>query len=64
MSVTYLPLLRLYRLSRFRAPGLPLIALLYAAMTVDSARRHTQVGVGSGAAGRTCDDEPCGGEGR
>ena len=33
-------MLRLYRLSPLRAPGLPLIALLYAAMTVDSARRH------------------------
>jgi hypothetical protein len=40
MAATYLPVLRLYRLSPLRAPGLPLIALLYAAMTVDSARRH------------------------
>jgi hopene-associated glycosyltransferase HpnB len=40
MSLSYLPMLRLYRLSPLRAPGLPLIALLYAAMTVDSARRH------------------------
>jgi len=40
MAVTYLPVLRLYRLSPLRAPCLPLIALLYAAMTVDSARRH------------------------
>ena len=40
MTVTYLPMLRLYRLSPLRAPCLPLIALLYAAMTVDSARRH------------------------
>ena len=40
MSVTYLPMLTLYRVSRLRAPTLPLIALLYAAMTVDSARRH------------------------
>jgi hopene-associated glycosyltransferase HpnB len=40
MTVTYLPVLRLYRLSPLRAPCLPLIALLYAAMTVDSARRH------------------------
>ena len=36
MSLSYLPMLRLYRLSPLRAPGLPLIALLYAAMTVDS----------------------------
>ena len=40
MSVTYLPMLRLYRLSPARAPSLPLIAALYAAMTADSARRH------------------------
>jgi hopene-associated glycosyltransferase HpnB len=40
MTVTYIPLLRLYRLSPWRAPALPLIGLLYAAMTVDSARRH------------------------
>jgi hopene-associated glycosyltransferase HpnB len=40
MAVTYLPMLRLYRLSPLRAPCLPLIAVLYAAMTVDSARRH------------------------
>ena len=40
MTVTYLPVLRLYGLSLLRAPCLPLIALLYAAMTVDSARRH------------------------
>src|SRR6266702_1940305 len=35
MSLSYLPMLRLYRLSPLRAPGLPLIALLYAAMTAD-----------------------------
>ena len=40
MSVSYLPMLRLYRLSPLRAPGLPVIAALYAAMTADSARRH------------------------
>jgi hopene-associated glycosyltransferase HpnB len=40
MSVTYGPMLRLYGLSPVRAPGLPLIAALYAAMTADSARRH------------------------
>jgi hypothetical protein len=40
MTVTYLPVLRLYGLSPLRAPCLPLIALVYAAMTVDSARRH------------------------
>jgi len=40
MAITYLPMLRFYRLSQLRAPTLPLIAALYAAMTVDSARRH------------------------
>ena len=40
MSASYLPMLRFYRLSPLRAPALPLIALLYAAMTADSARRH------------------------
>jgi len=52
MSLTYLPMLRLYRLSPLRAPGLPLIAMLYAAMTVDSARRH-YVGRGAEWKGRT-----------
>jgi hypothetical protein len=52
MSVSYLPMLRFYRLSPLRAPGLPLVALMYAAMTVDSARRYYS---GGGAAwkGRT-----------
>jgi hopene-associated glycosyltransferase HpnB len=40
MAATYLPMLRFYRLSPLRAPVLPLIAVLYAAMTADSARRH------------------------
>ena len=40
MTASYLPMLRFYRLSPLRAPALPLIALLYAAMTADSARRH------------------------
>jgi hopene-associated glycosyltransferase HpnB len=40
MTASYVPMLSLYRLSAFRAPALPLIAVLYAAMTVDSARRH------------------------
>jgi len=52
MSLSFLPLLRLYRLSPLRAPGLPLIALLYAAMTVDSARRH-YAGRGAEWKGRT-----------
>jgi hypothetical protein len=52
MSLTYLPTLRLYRLSPLRAPVLPLIALLYAAMTADSARRH-YAGRGAEWKGRT-----------
>ena len=40
MSVSFLPMLALYRLSPLRAPTLPFIAVLYAAMTLDSARRH------------------------
>jgi hopene-associated glycosyltransferase HpnB len=52
MSLSYLPVLRLYRLSPLRAPGLPLTALLYAAMTVDSARRH-YAGRGAEWKGRT-----------
>jgi hopene-associated glycosyltransferase HpnB len=52
MSLTYVPMLRLYRLSPLRAPTLPLIAMLYAAMTVDSARRH-YAGRGAEWKGRT-----------
>ena len=52
MSLSYLPMLRLDRLSPLRAPGLPLIALLYAAMTADSARRH-YAGRGAEWRGRT-----------
>jgi hopene-associated glycosyltransferase HpnB len=40
MSISYAPILRLYRLSAVRAAGLPLIAALYFAMTAYSARRH------------------------
>jgi hopene-associated glycosyltransferase HpnB len=52
MALSYLPVLRLYRLSPLRAPGLPVIALLYTAMTVDSARRH-RMGRGGEWKGRT-----------
>jgi len=52
MSVSYLPMLRLYRLSPLRAPVLPAIALLYTAMTVDSARRY-YAGRGGEWKGRT-----------
>jgi hopene-associated glycosyltransferase HpnB len=54
MSLSFAPVLRLYRLSPLRAPGLPLIALLYAAMTADSARRH-YAGLGAQWRGRTTD---------
>jgi hopene-associated glycosyltransferase HpnB len=61
MSLSYLPMLRLYRLSPLRAPELPLIALLYAGMTADSARRH-HTGRGADWRGRTnhglCCDRP------
>jgi hopene-associated glycosyltransferase HpnB len=52
MSVSYVPMLRLYRLSPWRAPGLPLIAVMYAGMTADSARRY-HVGRGGEWKGRT-----------
>jgi hopene-associated glycosyltransferase HpnB len=52
MALSFVPMLRLYRLSPLRAPGLPLIALLYAAMTADSARRH-YAGHGAQWRGRT-----------
>jgi hopene-associated glycosyltransferase HpnB len=52
MSVSYVPVLRLYRLSPWRAPVLPLIALLYAGMTADSARRY-HLGRGGQWKGRT-----------
>jgi hopene-associated glycosyltransferase HpnB len=40
MSVTFLPMLRLYRLSPARALSLPLLAALYCAMTISSGWRH------------------------
>jgi hopene-associated glycosyltransferase HpnB len=40
MTATYLPMLRWYRLSPLRALLLPAVAMLYTAMTIDSARRH------------------------
>jgi hopene-associated glycosyltransferase HpnB len=52
MAVSYVPMLRLYRLSPLRAPCLPLIAMLYAAMTADSARRY-HLGRGGQWKGRT-----------
>lgn len=52
MTISYLPVLRLYQLPALRAAALPLIALLYTAMTVDSARRH-RAGRGGEWKGRT-----------
>jgi hopene-associated glycosyltransferase HpnB len=40
MCVSYLPTLRLYRLGIWRAALLPLIMMVYGAMTFDSALRH------------------------
>jgi hopene-associated glycosyltransferase HpnB len=40
MTGSYVPMLWFYRLSPLRAPMVPLIAVLYAAMTADSARLH------------------------
>jgi hopene-associated glycosyltransferase HpnB len=52
MTASFLPVLRLYRLGWFRAPALPLVAVLYAVMTADSARRH-YAGRGGEWKGRT-----------
>jgi hopene-associated glycosyltransferase HpnB len=52
MTLSFVPVLRLYRLGWFRAPVLPLVAVLYAVMTVDSARRH-YAGRGGEWKGRT-----------
>lgn len=40
MALSFLPILRLYRLSLLWAPTLPLVAALYSAMTFASAWRH------------------------
>jgi len=40
MAVAYWPTLKVYHMARWRALTLPLAALLYSAMTLDSARRH------------------------
>ncbi|HET8590730.1 MAG TPA: glycosyltransferase [Nakamurella sp.] len=52
MAGSYLPMLRCYRLGAWRAPLLPLVAVLYLGMTVDSARRH-HAGRGGAWKGRT-----------
>jgi hypothetical protein len=51
MALTYVPTLRLYGLGALRAASLPVVALLYAAMTVDSARQH-RLGRGGAWKGR------------
>jgi hypothetical protein len=40
-------MLRFYRLGSWRAPLLPVVALLYAAMTIDSAWQHRRGGGGA-----------------
>ena len=52
LTLSYLPVLRLYRLGAWRAPLLPGVMALYGAMTVDSARRHRR-GRGGAWKGRT-----------
>ncbi|MDI3389021.1 glycosyltransferase [Streptomyces sp. B-S-A8] len=52
MTVTYLPMLRYYRRTLWLAPLLPMTALLYLFMTVDSAIRHHR-GKGAAWKGRT-----------
>ncbi|MFJ4879177.1 glycosyltransferase [Streptomyces sp. NPDC088745] len=52
MAATYLPMLRYYRQNLALAPLLPVTALLYALMTVDSAVRHHR-GRGAAWKGRT-----------
>jgi len=52
MAWTYLPILDLYRLNAFWALSLPFAGMLYALMTLDSARRHYH-GQGGAWKGRT-----------
>lgn len=56
MALSYLPVLRLYRLAAWRAPLLPAVMALYGAMTVDSARRHRR-GRGGAWKGRVIEAE-------
>jgi hopene-associated glycosyltransferase HpnB len=62
MTISYLPMLRLYRLSPLRAPLLPATAVLYAAMTADSARRHYAGRGGAWKGRRGRPGAPVGGE--
>ena len=52
MTYSYIPMTRWYRGPPLRAVTLPLSAVIYVAMTLDSARRH-YAGVGGGWKGRT-----------
>ena len=52
MTGSYIPMLRYYRQTLWLAPLLPLTALLYLLMTVDSAVRH-HLGQGAAWKGRT-----------
>jgi len=52
LTFAYAPMLKRYRTSLWLAPLLPLTALLYTGMTVDSARRHVR-GKGGTWKGRT-----------
>jgi hopene-associated glycosyltransferase HpnB len=63
MSVSYLPVLWLYRLSPLWAPALPLIALVYAFFTLDSAYQHMR-GKGGFWKGRAQARRPAGRWGR
>jgi hopene-associated glycosyltransferase HpnB len=56
MAVTQAPVLRLYGLSPLRGLALPAVAMLYAAMTIDSARRHA-TGRGGAWKGRFADSD-------
>jgi hypothetical protein len=51
MAIAYLPTLKLYKLSPLWSLSLPIIALFYNLMTIDSALRHWQ-GKGGGWKGR------------
>jgi hopene-associated glycosyltransferase HpnB len=57
MTISYLPVLRLCGLPAARAPCLPLIGMLYTAMTISSARRH-RTGRGGEWKGRTIEAAP------
>ena len=52
MTLTYVPMLRYYRMPLWRALALPATAALYLLMTLDSARRHHR-GRGAAWKGRT-----------